>query len=103
MSASATPVSSTAPRRRGRSRQAKKEDKEEGEEEEQTEEEEGEGTESVAETASVADTDTAPSKGLRTSSRRKGAQEDVTGAARSAARGGRVRARGARSARGRGR
>ena len=101
VSASATPASSTAPKRRGRSRQAKRGDREEEEDEEQTDEDEGEGTESIAETASVADTDTAPSKGLRTSSRRKGGQEDA--AAKPAARGARVRGRGGRTIRGRAR
>jgi MRG-binding protein len=114
VSASATPAASTAPKR-GRARRAKKkEEKEESSEEEADEEEaEEEGaeeeevgdTESVAETTSVTGTD-APAKGLRTSSRRKGAADDSQAAARgkaarargAAVRGGRSRAR-ARGAR----
>jgi hypothetical protein len=102
-SASATPVGSTAPKRRGRGRWGKKEEKEE--EEEESEEEEVEETESVAETASVAETDGGPVKGLRTSSRRKGGDEaksETSTSGRGGSRG-RARARGRGSTRGRGR
>lgn len=73
-SSSATPAASTTSKRRTGGRWPKKEEKEEKEE---SEEDEAEETESVAETASVADTDGGPSKPLRTSSRRKGGQDEV--------------------------
>jgi hypothetical protein len=89
-SASVTPAASVPSKRRG-GRGAKKEESE-GEEIDEEEEEE---TESVAETASVAETDGGPSKGLRTSSRRKtGQEEPASRGSRGRGRGGRGRGRG---------
>jgi hypothetical protein len=95
-SASVTPAASTAPKRRGR--WPKKEEKEEKEE---SEEDEAEETESL-DTASVADTDGGPVKGLRTSSRRRGAGDEKSETSASGRGSGRGRGRG-RGGRGRGR
>lgn len=97
-SASVTPAASIAPKRRG-GRWPKKEEKEE------SEEDEAEETESL-DTASVADTDGGPVKGLRTSSRRRGAgdeKSETSASGRGGGRGMRARGRGGRArARGRG-
>ena len=97
-SASVTPAASTAPKRRGR--RHKKEGREGREE---SEEDEADETESL-ETASVADTDGGPVKGLRTSSRRKGAADEKseTSASGRGSMRGRGRGRGSRT-KGRGR
>src|SRR5271169_643455 len=93
-SASVTPAASTAPKRRGR--WPKKGEKEEKGE---SEEDEAEETESL-ETASVADTDGGPVKGLRTSSRRRGAgdeKSETSASGRGGGRGGRSRGRAGRA------
>ena len=88
-SASATPAAtSTASKRRARGRGPKKEEEKEEDEQEHSEEGEEAETESVAESASVADTDGGPLKGLRASSRRKGGQDEAKSETSTSGRGG---------------